>query len=77
MIMYVQVPLLPVYYNLSIHPASFLSKMLPSAADKYIPASFVQEVMLCLECPVSVCTVHHACQDACHHQAYYTFTSIL
>ncbi len=51
-----QIPLLPVYCNLSIHPASFLSQMLPSAADKYIHASFVREVMLCQCKPLqSIC----------------------
>ncbi|KAL0039142.1 hypothetical protein WJX77_009062 [Trebouxia sp. C0004] len=40
-----KIPLLPVYCNLSIHPASFLSQMLPSAADKYIHASFVREAL--------------------------------
>lgn len=46
-VVHMQIPLLPVYCNLNIHPASFLSQMLPSAADKYIHASFVREVMLC------------------------------
>ena len=51
-----QIPLLPLYCNLSIHPASFLSQMLPSAADKYIHASFVREVILCQCNPLqSVC----------------------
>ena len=46
-VVYMQIPLLPLYCNLSIHPASFLSQVLPSAADKYIHASFVREVILC------------------------------
>ena len=41
----VQIPLLPVYCNLSIHPASFLSKMLHATADKYISGSYVREVI--------------------------------
>ncbi|KAL0047176.1 hypothetical protein WJX82_008696 [Trebouxia sp. C0006] len=40
-----KIPLLPLYCNLSIHPASFLSQVLPSAADKYIHASFVREAL--------------------------------
>lgn len=46
-----QVPLLPAYCHLSVHPASFLSKMLPPAADKYIQGNYVQEVW-----PNSLCT---------------------
>ena len=40
-----QVPLLQAYCHLSIAPASFLSKMLPPAADKHIQASYVQEAL--------------------------------
>ncbi|KAL3162328.1 hypothetical protein ABBQ32_010012 [Trebouxia sp. C0010 RCD-2024] len=40
-----KIPLLPVYCHLHVHPASFLSKMLPPAADRYMRNSYVQEAL--------------------------------
>ena len=45
-VMRMQIPLLPVFCHLHVHPASCLSKMLPPAADRYMRNSYVQEVTL-------------------------------
>lgn len=52
--MRMQIPLLPVFCHLHVHPASFLSKMLPPAADKYMRNSYVQEVTFKHLCPVHI-----------------------
>ena len=52
--MRVQIPLLPVFCHLHVHPASFLSKMLPPAADKYMRNSYIQEVTLKHRCLVHI-----------------------
>ena len=40
-----QVPLVPVWADLMLQPASFLSQYLPSSVDGYIPAAYARQVI--------------------------------
>ena len=39
-----QVPLIPIYSELMLQPASFLSQYLPATLDSYIPAAYARQV---------------------------------
>ena len=45
-----QVPLIPIYSELMLQPASFLSQYLPATLDSYIPAAYARQVTADPEC---------------------------